>query len=601
MKKLFLLFLPGLLLVACNRNTNLPAPGNDELAVTNYLSLTLVAADRIGTRVDVDEDDYAYGTDSENAVKQVRFFFFAEDGSAAAVWKRKGSNGYESYLDWYPSDSNFGDRIPEETVEKIVHATLGISTPGETNPASVLAVINPSPDVLAMTPESHPGGETVYGPSLDQIRDAVADFQTGQTDGNFVMSNSVYVKDGKVVDAVALKDENFALSLEDAEKHAVVLFVERVIARLDLSIALTPAEDVTADGGPVYSTKADGNYTVDGKETGIYVQLLGWNVTGTAKESRLVKKVSEDWDDENFFSELEPWNIAQLHRSYWGINPAGFAFPDSYDFGMLKENQDAGNDYPAAFLPIPKTGESETAYLQENAAVSAEEAATDYPSKVIIAAKLVDEDGKAFPLAEWAYKKYKLTSLKDHFAGDILSALYKKTTGAEGATAQYDRIRPEDIDFKTASQFYGDEVPEEEGRYYVYPVLAEEVEDADWYIRGENGYTPTDKDAVNRYILDRINHVMVWNGGLTYYYFDIRHLGATPEAKPEDAGYYGVVRNHLYAAKVTSLTGLGTPVYDPDHEIIYPETPEYDESIVSATVKILQWRMVSQEYDLKWK
>lgn len=597
MKKLFLLFLPGLLLAACNRNTNLPAPGNDEPAVTNYLSLTLVAADRTGTRVDVDEDDYVYGTDSENAVKQVRFFFFAENESAAAVWKRKGSNGYESYLDWYPSDSDFGGKIPAETVERIVHATLGISTPGETNPASVLAVINPTPEVLAMTPESRSGGETVYGPSLDQLRDAVADFQTGLTDGNFVMSNSVYVKDGEVVDAVALKEENFAQSLEDAEKNAVIIFVERVIARLDLSIALTPAEDVTADGGPVYSTKADGSYIVDGKEADIYVQLLGWNVTGTAKESRLVKKVSEDWDDESFFSELEPWNIAQLHRSYWSINPAGFAFPDSYDFGMLKENQDAGNDYPAAFRPIPKTGESEKAYLQENAAVSAEEAATDYPSKVIIAAKLVDGDGKAFPLAEWAYKKYKLASLKDHFAGEILSALYKKTTGAEGAAAQYDRIEPEDIDFKTASQFYGDEVPEGEGRYYVYPVLAEEAEDAEWYFRGEEGYTLTDKDAVNRYILDRINHVMVWNGGLTYYYFDIRHLGTTPE----DAGYYGVVRNHLYAAKVRSLAGLGTPVYDPDHEIIYPETPEYDESIVSATVKILQWRMVSQEYDLKWK
>ena len=600
MKKLFLLFLPGLLLAACNRNTNLPAPGNDEPAVTNYLSLTLVAADRTGTRVDVDEDDYADGTASENAVKQVRFFFFAEDGSAAAVWKRTGSNGYESYLDWYPSDSDFGGKIPAETVERIVRATLGINTPDGTNPASVLAVINPTPEVLAMTPENRSGEETLFGPSLGQLRDAVADFQTGLTDGNFVMSNSVYVDDEKVVDAVALKEENFAQSLEDAEKNAVIIFVERVIARLDLSIALTPAEGVTADGGPVYSTKADGGYTVDGKETDIYVQLLGWNVTGTAKESRLVKKVSEGWENKSFFSELEPWNIALLHRSYWGINPAGFAFPDSYDFGMLKENQDAGNDYPAAFRPIPKTGESETAYLQENAAVSADEAATDYPSKVIIAAKLVDGDGKAFPLAEWAYKKYKLASLKDHFAGELLSALYKKTTGAEGAAAQYDRIEPEDIDFKTASQL-DYEVPEEEGRYYVYPVLAEEAEDAEWYLRDENGYTPMDKDAVNRYIRDRVNHVMVWNGGLTYYYFDIRHLGATPDAAPEDAGYFGVVRNHLYVAKVRSLTGLGTPVYDPDHEIIYPETPEYDESIVSATVKILQWRIVSQEYDLKWK
>ena len=87
---------------------------------------------------------------------------------------------------------------------------------------------------------------------------------------------------------------------------------------------------------------------------------------------------------------------------------------------------------------------------------------------------------------------------------------------------------------------------------------------------------------------------MVWNTGMTYYYFDVKHLGASGSP-----AYYGIVRNHIYKTTVTSVTGLGTPVYDPD-QIIEPEKPKYNESLIQADIRILQWRIVSQDYELEW-
>ncbi|WP_300851937.1 fimbria major subunit, partial [uncultured Bacteroides sp.] len=64
-------------------------------------------------------------------------------------------------------------------------------------------------------------------------------------------------------------------------------------------------------------------------------------------------------------------------------------------------------------------------------------------------------------------------------------------------------------------------------------------------------------------------------------------------------GKYGVVRNHVYAANIHSLVGLGTPVYDPE-EVIYPEKPGGDDTYIAAEIRILSWRIVNQNIDLEW-
>lgn len=602
MKKFVLLSMLGLLLASCTKDgLKKPDDNSGESVATSYLSVSLVAANRAGTRVtagEPDDSDFQDGTEAENEVKRVRFFFFDGAGNPAQVYKRQSSSASESYIDVYPSAMETPEVESDKAVEKIIQVTLGINPASNDNlPKSVVAVINPDEQVLALG--QTPSG-TLYGPSLDELRDAVYDFKTGLTDKNFVMSNSVYVENNKIIDAVTLEDNNFADTLEKAqeEENQVIIYVERVLARLDLTIALED-EPITTEAGFVWPVRDEkGNlFTVDGDETDIYVSFLGWNITATPSASRLVKQVGADWTDLSIFGSNTPsggpWNTADYHRSFWATNPKAGRFDYQYGiFGTLKPEEEVqGNFYQADANKIPKNGECAPVYLQENAGPATEGGAstinpTVIPTKVILAARLVNNDGKPLELAEWAYKKYTLSALKTMFASDVLQLLYKKTGNGE-----YKKIEPEDLTFKTATQ-----LGTNESNYYVYPVLTPQAENLEWYLLedAEKFSDVLEVKNVNAYMRDKINHVMVWNGGYTYYYFDIRHLG-----DEGSAAFYGIVRNHLYQAKVTRVAGLGTPVYEPG-EIIIPEKPEGDESIISAEVKILQWRIVSQNYELIW-
>ena len=139
-------------------------------------------------------------------------------------------------------------------------------------------------------------------------------------------------------------------------------------------------------------------------------------------------------------------------------------------------------------------------------------------------------------------------------------------------------------------------------RYFSYIVVKTTETPTEWYVKTGTGDELTDADmtkttdqAINEFILNSVGYTLMWNNGFTYYYFDIRHFGQT-----DSFAYNGVVRNHLYEANVNTLYGYGTPVCNPD-EIIIPEAPEYEEILLAAEIKILQWRVVKADYDLDWR
>lgn len=629
MKKLLFLPFLGLMFAGC---VNEPAVENGgeqtpAASASSYLSISLVSAQPAGTRVaDGDiytEDDgkYVDGTEKENAVERVRFFFFDENGAAADVWRNSATAGsYNSYLDWYPSAADNGDAAHDETVEKILTATLGLTFPEGEEPASVMAIINPTESILALG-----------NASLVQLQGIVNDFKTGlQGDDegeNFVMSNSVYVEnEGKtnpaaaVVYTTALVEENFCPTPEEAKANPITIYVERVLARLDFAINM----EVSEVGDNIYKiTKPNGDdYVVsDGtteEEMDIYVKLLGWNITTTTNQSRLVKEIYPSWTSALLFGQGSTlrWNTADYYRSFWALNPnpataTGFGYLNG-NFGEVDEEygiEVSDSAYPANGNPLPDEDNAwRTVYLQENAsAYAAETTGADFKltgpadsTKVIIAAQLVDGDGKPLKLAMWGYKYYTLDQLKKVFA-NRLSLYFEETVDGKAALT---KIKPEDIDFMTWKQLQaasdktgvGSTATTEDADYYVYPVLSTAGQTKTWNKGNQKGdNTALTVVQANTLMRDELNHAMVWNNGWTYYFFDVRHLG-----NEESIGHVGIVRNHLYATTVTSLKGLGTPVYDPD-QTIYPEKTEYDESIVSASVKILSWRVVSNDYEIEWK
>ena len=87
--------------------------------------------------------------------------------------------------------------------------------------------------------------------------------------------------------------------------------------------------------------------------------------------------------------------------------------------------------------------------------------------------------------------------------------------------------------------------------------------------------------------------VQVRKEGMTYYYTPIRHLAQNKT----EMGYYGVVRNHSYRITINTISGFGTPVYNPA-EIIVPVIPKDTETFLAARINVLSWRVVPSSVDL---
>ena len=109
---------------------------------------------------------------------------------------------------------------------------------------------------------------------------------------------------------------------------------------------------------------------------------------------------------------------------------------------------------------------------------------------------------------------------------------------------------------------------------------------------GGDIYEPVTAAAIQADIRARIDKVLLWKEGRTYYYTDIIH---NSDATEVSSTLYGVVRNHLYTLNVTGLTGMGTPVPNPELPI-NPERPEDDEySHISAEVQIFSYKKVAPQ------
>lgn len=84
------------------------------------------------------------------------------------------------------------------------------------------------------------------------------------------------------------------------------------------------------------------------------------------------------------------------------------------------------------------------------------------------------------------------------------------------------------------------------------------------------------------------NRFLYWKGGKTYYYVNIEHFGTVAPYNQ------GVVRNHIYNLTLQSISGLGTPVFNPK-EIINPQKPDDKIFRMRAQINILKWRIVKQD------
>ena len=208
-----------------------------------------------------------------------------------------------------------------------------------------------------------------------------------------------------------------------------------------------------------------------------------------------------------------------------------------------------------------------------------------YLTKIMVAARLAytDEAGNVHSAEICTYKGQKFLG-KDNVKKVIareLRTYYKKNTGAGES---YTQIEASDIDFSSKV------TSSSELKLQNYQVVADLKGLTQLYLKKGGNFESVDVAKVKAEMQQA--PVDISNGGRTYYYTPIKHLG-----KKDYPAEYGVVRNHSYQVEISSIKGFGTPVYNPDTEIT-PVLPSDDKTYLAAKISVLSWRVVSKKVDL---
>ena len=572
---LFMSVLASLFLAGCSQEDIAPdeeANGNGE-ATTSYMAVNLVSSDVTGTRAN--GNGYEDGNDIENGVKHVRFYFFNGVGGAVNV-KTTASGTSVNYHDWDKDITDTGNN-PND-IEKILSTTIVIDTKkGDGLPVRIAAVLNPTDEI-----------KSLGSMGLSTLKEKSADFAAANltTVNNFVMFNSVYVDNGKDYSTTDIKAGNICKTEDAAKANPVTIYVERSVAKVSVALVPNVAGAATPDGKIALKNKvADGeNLTVGGKQ--VYLKLYGWALAAETDKGRLVKKINPKWEG-------TWWKPStNTYRTFWAIN-----------------EMSAKNVYKKSYDQINTAfGEANYLYTNENAQlidIDNTQGGATKNTKVIVKGGLVDENNDPFTIVR---------HMGTHFADDpadfnhlkesILTVLENKEYFYYYKDGNnYTQISAADLDVVVPTTIK----TEDSKNCYVYTQLnSTAAARTTWYksnvknpvdasaykessVSEINGTLKDKKsDGSGEYIIDR---PLVWNSGMTYYYYEIKHL---PESKE-----IGVVRNHIYKTTITNIAGLGTPVYKPD-DIIYPEKPEENAHYIAAQINILSWRIVDNSYDLDW-
>lgn len=560
---LFMSVLASLFLVGCSQKEIVPGgEDNGKGSGSSFINVNLVSYGN-GTRA---ISPYEDGTDEENKVTKVRFYFFTETGGPANV-KLNGSS-YVNYYDWTPGkdDVNPGSN-PD--IEKKLSATIVIRTPaGDQVPQRIAAVLNPT--------------ENAKSRSLSELQSVAADYANGNftREGQFVMFNSVYAEGSDEIVPQPILAKNLCTTEADAKDNPVTLYVERSVAKVSLGFG-----DLLDSNHRMQIKDKDGNAVkvpgVDGQQINVYLEIKGWGLTAETDKGRLVKKIDASWDG-NW------WKGS--YRSFWAINA-----------------ENAANQYHK-YTDIPEMDWTTPPHLYTNENAGQLAGKQLNKTKFIINGNICDENGNALTLVRHLGVHFAdVTSSSDEnenfksLKNSILKQLeasgkkyyVKETTGeSDNALTTFRQIDAGDIKIVKADQKTQED---SNNNCYVYAQLTDAAANLIWYTNNEPSVeNPTASASdINNALKNKdvVDWGLVWNSGMTYYYDEIKHI--------TDSKMTGVVRNHIYKVNITKIAGLGTPVYDPE-EVIYPEKPEKNDHYIAAEIKILSWRVVTDNYELEW-
>lgn len=556
--------------------------GNAE-GTTSYIAINLNSVGNAPTSRAYSQGEGTYddGENKENNITKVRFYFYNADGTSYTL-QSAGENDEKPSKNYIDYQVKLGGENHDNTVSGTTSAVLVLNGESNVAPAAMLTVVNPDVNTEMLD------GATANRWST--MRTEMKGKKFNDPTNGFMMSNSTYEDGGKDLCTTQLTGKTFS-SAADAKNSPVDVFVERVNAKVKTTVGDANFVKVTTDvelGGVNFKGKYKTKDSVgklatiqpDGttKETDVYAYIDAWGLGDEDGQAMLYKQIDvQNWTDATLgFSATNPWSVAAYHRCFWGKSVA---------FGGTPSNSPVNHPYKeikaelgTALYTLPNTPTSYNEGVFTDPMKS-------YLTKIMVAARLAYTDGgKVLPAEICTYKGQKFLG-KDNVKKVIareLRTYYKKNTGAGES---YTQIEASDIDFSS-------KVTSTSGlklqNYQVVADLRSGLKEL--YLKKGGNFETVDVAKVRAEMQQA--PVDISNGGRTYYYTPIKHLG-----KENYPAEYGVVRNHSYQVEISSIKGFGTPVYNPDTEIT-PVLPSDDKTYLAAKISVLSWRVVSDKVNL---
>lgn len=542
-------------MVACSDDAPDVNNGGENQDGGGYLAVNIVTP-TAGSRAT--GGDFTNGKTNENRVESVTFFLYNEDGTP--------------YQDpqTYPASDQPGNKFEQSAgtegsnVEKILNIIMVIKNQGAGTklPYQFLTVLNLDQVVNGATIEA------LGSLNMSMLRNRINNDASNGTAGSFVISNSVYVdNNGKEICATEIP--NVYTSEDEAKAHAVEVYVERVVARVDIEAGDEFDADNLTYGVKVLSVNEDGTTT----PTNVTVkqEITGIGIANSISHSYLFKNVA---NSSIWTQAWASWTDPNNYRSYWAQS-------------ATKQSSDpnaAGVTYTTNPWNGITSGLTSSFYVQENTTSK-----ENHYTSVIAAVQhkvlnTTTNEYEPYAMIKWAGNVYLPASYPTLMANVLTANGYRVKEETKGNTT-YRSIKPEELAMITepANQPAGFE------QWETCCELTATAATLDFVVNNAGTYEDKTAEDINTYLQTKLNRAQYWNDGMAYYYVPIEHFGTIAPYN------VGVVRNHLYKLSITGLTGLGTPVFDPDEEII-PKNPDENTQtyFLAARINILAWKIVNQ-------
>lgn len=420
-----------------------------------YINVQIASPTENSTRANDNNSvgDYENGTPDEQKIHKILFVFYNASMQYVGSTEITPPKGQETIT---------GETIPDKgetgkpgSIENIVTITVPVDVPaGSLKPAYVMAYVNPTDG----SSDQQRSFEQTLGltRTLDQMTPGSGD----NAHKGYTMTNSVYYESATASApyiAVPISENQLCTKEEDADaavrpeenngevkkKEKVIIYVERVVAKVNLKQTLTDSKLPQNDNMIAGWNSPVGT---DGKPTDVYTlnfEVLGWGLSNLEKRTFLVKNfrtalsgncsnfdnpfnlTNMSFSDANTqFKDLKSpawnmpsssqtgdyWNISG-HRSFWAMSPTYFTggiYPPYADQAVAEKKSSLEyltfNDiYNTTDQTRPKgqpvTTDGNTIYTLENTAQG--EVVTNHQKRAVTCALIVGKytimkDGKEY-------------------------------------------------------------------------------------------------------------------------------------------------------------------------------------------------------------